>query len=210
MRNLRGPVLQRCAIFSGLDSDALARILGAARNRRWSRGARLMHEGGRADSVHLVLKGSVKLTAACRGDSSITLKLAHTGDVIGEANVLARIPYQFTATAIAKSEGLSWTAAAFEQLAGDIRQLAFNSMALAVESERRLGRRICASLTSTVEERIARSLLDLATAGIDLDAGQLLRVGGREIAELSGTTVYTVSRVIASWKRAGIVAGGSR
>jgi CRP-like cAMP-binding protein len=208
MRNLRGSVLQRCAIFRGLDSGALARVLGAARNRRWPRGARLVHEGGRADSVHLVLKGSVKLTVACRGESSITLKLAHTGDLLGEASVLARVPYQFSASAIAKSEGLSWSAATFEQLAGDIRQLAFNSMALAVESEQRLVRRICASLTATVEERIARSLVDLATAGIDLGADQLLRVGGREIAELSGTTVYTVSRMIASWKRAGIVAGG--
>jgi CRP-like cAMP-binding protein len=96
----------------------------------------------------------------------------------------------------------------FEKFARDVRQLQLNSIALAVTREQLLIRRICASSTEKVEERIARSLVQLETSRTESEASELLRVGGREIAELSDTTVYTVSRVISAWKRAGIVAGG--
>jgi CRP-like cAMP-binding protein len=186
----------------------LAKVWNAAQARQWARGTKLVQEGRRTNFVQLVLKGSLKLTAAGREGSAIALKLAREGDIIGEASALAHAPSPFTATAMTKSEGLSWTAAVFERLAQDIRQLPLNSIALAVSAEQLLIGRICASSTEKVEERIARSLVQLVTAGIESDAGELLRVGGREIAELSDTTVYTVSRVISAWKRAGIVAGG--
>lgn len=207
MSDPRGPALQRYAIFRGLSSDQLARIAKAAQPRQWTRGAKLVQEGRRPDFVHLVLKGSFKLTAGGEG-SAIALKLAQEGEIIGEASVLARVPSPFTAIAMTKSEGLSWTAALFEKLAQDFRQLPLNSIALMVFSEQLLIRRICASSTEKVEERIARSLVQLATAGMESEGGNLVRVGGREIAELSDTTVYTVSRVLSAWKRAGIVAGG--
>ena len=62
--------------------------------------------------------------------------------------------------------------------------------------------------TGRVEWRIARALLRLAhlTARTP-DAGSAITLEMREqdLAELVGSTAYTVSRILSAWKRAGIV-----
>jgi CRP-like cAMP-binding protein len=208
VHNARQTIFGRSALFRGIGSAVSVKILKAAQHRHLARGARLANEGARADFVHLIVSGSVKLAAAGNEGSAIALKFVRAGDAIGEASALAGAPYVFTAIAMSKGECLSWTAATFEQLAQEVRQLALNCLALAVRSEQRMVRRICATLTDDVERRIAGALIELTAIECESRSSDLLQIGGREIAEISGTTIYTVSRVIAAWKRAGIVAGG--
>lgn len=208
MGDARRTTLERSALFRGIGPEALAKISKAAQRRHLIRGAKLANEGGMADFVHLIVSGSFKLSAAGNGGSAITLRFVREGDVVGEASVLAGAPSSVTATAMLKGESLCWPATTFEQFAQEIPQLALNCVALAVRSEQRMVRRICASLGDKVERRVAGALVELAAVEPGCESAALLPVGGRDIAELSDTTVYTVSRVIASWKRAGIVAGG--
>jgi CRP-like cAMP-binding protein len=210
MGDARQTMLERSALFRGIGPEALAKISKAAQRRHLTRGAKLANEAGMADFVHLIVSGSFKLSAVGSGGSAITLQFAREGDVVGEAGVLAGAPSSVTATAMLKGESLCWPAAIFVQLAQEVPQLAFNCVALAVRSEQRMVRRICASLGDKVERRVAGALVELAAVESGSESAALLPVGGKEIAELSDTTVYTVSRVIASWKRAGIVAGGRR
>jgi len=203
----RQMILERSALFCGVSPEALTKISRAAQHRHLARSAKLTNEGGRADFVHLIVSGSFKLSAIGNEGSVITLKFAREGDVVGEANVLGGAPYSVTATAMSNGETLYWPSTIFEQLAQEIGQLALNCVALAVRREQQMVRRICASLGDTVERRIAGALAELAAVESS-SADDLLQVGGRDLAELSDTTVYTVSRVIAAWKRAGVIAGG--
>jgi CRP-like cAMP-binding protein len=62
--------------------------------------------------------------------------------------------------------------------------------------------------TGRVEWRIARALLRLARlTGRAMQAGATLTLEVREqdLAELVGSTAFTVSRTLSAWKRAGIV-----
>jgi len=47
-------------------------------------------------------------------------------------------------------------------------------------------------------------------AGLPITGNVVLDVSGQELAELSDTTVFSVSRAISAWTRAGIVKGGRR
>ncbi|MBI3739048.1 MAG: winged helix-turn-helix domain-containing protein, partial [Chloroflexi bacterium] len=57
-----------------------------------------------------------------------------------------------------------------------------------------------------VEQRIARALLRLTSqSGQKVDQGIELSFSRQDVAEMSGTTLYTVSRVMAEWERQGLV-----
>jgi CRP-like cAMP-binding protein len=208
MCDTRQITLEKSILFRGIGREALAKILKAAQHRYLVRGAELANEGSRADFVHLIMSGSFKLSTFGSEGSVITLKFARVGDSIGETSALAGAPCLYTVTAMEKGECLYWAATTFEQLAHDVRQLALNCVALAVHNEQRIVQRLRASLNDDVERRIASALIELSAVESGSDPGDLLPIGGRGIAELSSTTIYTVSRVIAEWKRAGIVAGG--
>jgi len=63
--------------------------------------------------------------------------------------------------------------------------------------------------TEKVERRIARVLLRLAAQmGVKIDSGIELTFTRQDLAEMSGTTLYTVSRVLSEWERQGLVEAG--
>lgn len=71
-----------------------------------------------------------------------------------------------------------------------------------------LQRRYQALLTESVEQRLAQALLSLlSTMGRNIDNGTLIDMPLTEedLATLTGTTMYTVSRMLNKWQRAGIV-----
>jgi CRP-like cAMP-binding protein len=65
--------------------------------------------------------------------------------------------------------------------------------------------------TERVEQRVAHALLRLARdAGRRIDAGVLIDMplSREDLAEMTGTTLYTVSRLISSWEDRGLVESG--
>jgi CRP-like cAMP-binding protein len=65
-----------------------------------------------------------------------------------------------------------------------------------------------ALVTDRVEQRIARILLKLAAqSGRKIDEGVLidLPLTRQDIAEMSGTTLFTVSRTLNEWEREGLL-----
>jgi CRP-like cAMP-binding protein len=65
--------------------------------------------------------------------------------------------------------------------------------------------------TERVERRVAHALLRLAAQiGKSADGGTLidLTLSRQDIAELTGTTIYTVSRILSGWESRGIIESG--
>jgi CRP-like cAMP-binding protein len=65
--------------------------------------------------------------------------------------------------------------------------------------------------TERVEQRLARALLRLARQmGRKTDQGVLIDfpLSRQDLAEMSGTTLYTASRVLSQWEKDGLVLSG--
>jgi CRP-like cAMP-binding protein len=63
--------------------------------------------------------------------------------------------------------------------------------------------------TERVEQRICRTVLRLASqSGQKVEDSIELALSREDLAEMSGTTLHTVSRVLADWDRRGIVKAG--
>jgi len=60
--------------------------------------------------------------------------------------------------------------------------------------------------TERVEQRICRAVLRLAAqSGQKVDARIELALSREDLAEITGTTLHTVSRVLAEWNRRGLI-----
>jgi CRP/FNR family transcriptional regulator, nitrogen oxide reductase regulator len=65
--------------------------------------------------------------------------------------------------------------------------------------------------TERVQQRIARVLLRLAAqSGRKMQDGVLIDLpfSRQDLAEMAGTTIYTVSRVVSAWEKQGLVSTG--
>jgi CRP-like cAMP-binding protein len=87
--------------------------------------------------------------------------------------------------------------------------LSFDLMKLMTTYIQEMQERYRELATEKVERRIARALLRLAAQmGAKIEGGIELSFTRQDLAEMSGTTLYTVSRVLSDWERQGLVEAG--
>jgi CRP-like cAMP-binding protein len=95
-----------------------------------------------------------------------------------------------------------------ERLLRKHAQLAVNLLDLLAERLHEMQARYEELATEQVEQRLARTLLRLGErAGRSVDGGTLVdvRLSRRDLAEMTGTSLFTVSRILNRWQDAGIV-----
>ena len=117
----------------------------------------------------------------------------------------------WTATAIVNSLALLWPSAAWPEMIGRHPALAGNAMRVIGGRLQDAHRRLREISTEDVERRVAHAVLKLADeAGKASSAGTAIDfpLSRRDIAEMTATTLHTVSRIMSAWEAAGVVEGG--
>ena len=90
-------------------------------------------------------------------------------------------------------------------------QISLNGLRLVASRFRELQDRYRELSTERVEQRVARALMRLARqAGKRTDEGVLLDLplSRQDLGEMTGTTLYTVSRIMSRWEQYGLVVTG--
>jgi CRP-like cAMP-binding protein len=203
-------LLDRVTLFKGLGSTELDQVLECACWRELPNGAILVRQGEDARELHLVAGGRFKVgTAAPQG--SVLIRFMEPGDLIGCAAVFRQIPYPATATAVTDSSVLSWTAERIGEVIRRHPEVAGNALDIVGERTEEMLQRLREIATEGVEQRIARAILRLVAqlrAQPGRGAELRLDVSRRDLAELAGVSLYTVSRTLSGWEPQGIVKGG--
>jgi CRP-like cAMP-binding protein len=110
-----------------------------------------------------------------------------------------------------ESVALAWPSTAWPRLVERYPALAANTLqAVGARLQESHGRVIEMS-TEQVERRVAHALLRLAQqAGRNVEAGIEIDfpISRQDIAEMTGTTLHTVSRILSAWESDGLVEGG--
>ena len=125
--------------------------------------------------------------------------------------VFRRIPYPATATAVVDSRLLAWPWARVSELLERHPRIAANAVEVVGTRTEEMLHRLREFALEPVEHRIARALLRLSgQAGRRVDAGVEIAfpLSRQDIAELTGSTLYTVSRTLREWERQGLVVSG--
>jgi CRP-like cAMP-binding protein len=139
----------------------------------------------------------------------ITLRIMTPGQTYGGIALLnPHAGYPATAQAVENSTAMAWDTQRLRELVEKEPSISLNVMGLMHGYISELQERQKALVTDRVEQRIARILLKLAAqSGTKIDEGILidLPLTRQDIAEMSGTTLFTVSRTLNEWDRDGLL-----
>jgi CRP-like cAMP-binding protein len=205
-RSMRG------GLFQGLAPDDVASIAGAAQRRRVARGARLFHQGHPASALHVLTAGRAKLVQTTAEGHQVLVRIVGPGDMLGGVALLGDAVYPATAQALEASEAIAWSGDTLTRLMHRFPALAVNALRVLAVRVQELQERYRELATERVEQRVARAVLRLARqVGRKEDGGGVridVPLSRQDLAELTGTTVYTVSRIVSGWQDEGFVDAG--
>lgn len=203
--------LEQAALFEGLDAASRNAALNAAAARCVPAGATLFQQGDEPRWLPLITDGRVKIGRIAPDGRPLTVAFLGPGEIAGCAAVFRGIPYPATATAVTDSAVLVWTKPQIDALMERYPKIAANALRIVGGRAEAMLRRLQELSTEGVEQRIARALLRLAhEAGRSVASGVQVdfALSRQDLAELSGATLYTVSRTVSAWERGGIVKTG--
>lgn len=197
------------ALFQGLALADVPAVLLSAKRVRVERGALLFRQGGRASAAYVLVRGKIKLTQLHPGGQEVIARIVGPGDVFGAIAALADTVYPVSAEAAQASEALAWDGRAMARLFLRYPVVALNALRIIVGRVHELQERLSELVAERIEQRLAQTMLRLvAQVGTKAGAGILLDLplSRRDLAELTGTTLYTASRILSRWEARGLVA----
>ena len=198
-------------LFEGLSVETLAQIVSVSYPKEANAGEFFFNEGGHADEFLVLMAGRVKLTQLTPDGQQVVLRLIGPGDAFGGVGVFGDPIYPISAEAAETASALAWNSATMRQLLETHNQLALNALGFVASRLHDLQRRYRQAMTERVERRVARALLRLVQeAGRRVDHGVEIDfpISRQDVAEMTGTTVFTVSRLLSAWEERGIVKSG--
>jgi CRP/FNR family transcriptional regulator len=194
-------------IFSRLAAAQQAEVARYARPVRLDVGEFLVREGEPTSRLFVVHEGQVKVSRAAGSGHETVLSVLGPGDVGGEAAFLSGTRSESDTVAVKPSRVCVFDRADLAVLLGRYPQIGVDMLrALAVKLTST--QRMLAAITSTdVGARVAAYLLDApATWETSGRAIVHLPLSKKDVAAYLGTTPETLSRRLAEFERAGLIA----
>ncbi|MBA4204269.1 MAG: Crp/Fnr family transcriptional regulator [Polymorphum sp.] len=190
-------------------SDAdLDNVLAMASVRQLPDGATAFMQGIEATEFFCLLSGRLKVIQTTPDGQQVVVRHVNPGDIFGIARAMRRPDYPATATAIVDSLALAWPSNQWEAFIARSPTLALNALQTVGQRLQDAHTRILELSTEEVERRVAHAVLRLVRqAGKKTEEGILIDfpVTRQDIAEMTGTTLHTVSRVMTAWEAKGLV-----
>jgi len=204
-------ILQGIRLFHDLGLPELEEILREAHTRRFAKGEFLFLQGDPAGFLYVLLRGRVKLTQSTPEGHEVLLRFVRNGEVFGGIAVLGDKTYPVSAQAVDECTTLYWEGEAMAHLMERYPRLAVNVLYLMAERIQEIQERLREIATERVEQRVARALLRLLRqTGRKVEGGVLidLPLSRQDLAAMTGTTLYTVSRILTRWEQQGLIKSG--
>jgi CRP/FNR family transcriptional regulator, nitrogen oxide reductase regulator len=204
-------ILASAPFFRSLTAVELKSVWQLSQRRHLTRGSYFFHQGEPATTFYILVEGRVRLTQITPEGHQIILHLASPGEGIGIIVALSNMTYPVAAEVVEDATALGWDADATARMLEQYPRLALNGLRLVASRFRELQERYRELATERVERRVARALLRLTRqAGRRTKEGILIDMilSRQDLAEMTGTTLYTVSRILSGWEQRGIVASG--
>ncbi len=193
-----------------LGAAARESIIDAGRRMTLDAGFSLWQQGDAPEILAVIIAGQFKETVIDAQGGQKTLHLMRAGDLLGCASAFGNFPRPATAMATETSELLYWPTDRFTALMHVFPQLAINVLGSTSRQTESLLRRLHEATSENADRRIARIVLRLAAIGdVGLKEAPIeLALSRQDLAELSDTTLFTVSRTVSAWNRMQIVKAG--
>ena len=198
-------------LFSGLTEPDQRDLVAAAHTRQLKPRDVLGQQGELAEVFALVQVGHLKLAQVNQEGVESLVRFVGPGDCYGAIALVAGSRYPVSATAVEPSRALAWSRPVIVRFAERLPRLKSNIL-------EEITRRMTGVLsvvqdlaTERVPQRLARALLRLAEhGGTRTPSGIHVShpITRQELADLTGTTLFTVSRLMSQWESDGLLRTG--
>lgn len=206
-------ILRRVPAFSAASDDDLRAIARLGIERAVEEAGYFFSQGAPADHLYILLSGRVKLCQVALDGQQVNVRTVAAGQLFGAIGAVEpEASYPAAAQALEDSTALAIPRGAFRELLEERPHLSFGLMRLMTGYIQEMQERYRELATERVERRIALTVLRLAAQiGVRAAGNETmveLPLARQDVAEASGTTIFTVSRVLADWERRGLVETG--
>ncbi len=191
--------LRNVSLFESLDQQELEALSDVTFTRTFSKDNVIILAEEEGDTLFILKKGKVKVSIVSEGGREVILSLLGPGSVFGELSLLDGKPRSANVVATEETDLLMLRRADFLQLIYKTPQIATALLAELATRMRKTDRQIEGLALLDVTSRISDTLLQLATEqGAETADGVTIesRPTHQELANMSGTTRETVSRVL--------------
>lgn len=198
--------VQQFALFAGLIPADCAAIISVGHEKRLHRRQNLFSVGDTANQVYLVLSGSVKTTQTGFRGGEVMLRVCGVGDLLGTFGLCADEKHNSAAQIVQAGTALVWDSVTFSKLLDHFTRLRHNTFRILEQRLREMEQRFRELSMGDVPSRLSSELIRLSKrfGSGDKENGEI-RLSQTDLAQLTGTTVPTVSRLLGRWEKLGIV-----
>ena len=192
-------------LFSEICPEDCAAIVSSAHECTYPAGKTVFLEGDSVRQMVLLTSGCVKLSQNGRHGDEVILRLIGPGENLC-AECYPHLNHCSTARTMERSSALVWDAGQFEAVAERFPMLGRNISCVVMRILNQLEVRFREICTEKVGPRLSSQLLRLAgQIGTEVNGGIEIALSRRDLAQLTGTTLFTVSRILGRWEEHGIV-----
>jgi CRP/FNR family transcriptional regulator, nitrogen oxide reductase regulator len=204
--------LAEVSLFKDLSLAELQSVRAAARLRSIGADEFFFLQGDQADSLFVLYKGRVKLTQINPDGQQILLRIITPWTLFAAISLVGKNSlYPVSAQSAEESSALVWPRDEINKMLEKMPRLALNAMQALAGFVVEFQDRYRELATERVERRLARALLRLAAqTGRKTSEGVLidLPLSRQDLAEMTGTTLYTVSRILSQWESKQLIVSG--
>lgn len=211
MKALDRMLIAHLPLFEGLSPWEQEDVLRDAQSVHYLKGADVFQQGQDARSFYLLLNGHLRVYRLTPGGQQVVVRFVSPGELYGVAMALGRSTYPATANAVVDSVSLAWPTTSWPRLSSAYPSLVANTLRTVGGRLQDAHTRVVEMSTEQVERRIAHALLRLAEqSGRPVSTGILIDfpISRQDVAEMTGATLHTVSRVLSAWEEKGLVESG--
>lgn len=196
------------SLFAGLPDSELEELAAAAGLRRAAAGSFFFMQGDPASQILLLTEGRVRVYQLTADGQQVVHRLIGPWTLFGALALAQAETYPVNAEALEDSQAAAWSKETMMGFVLRWPRLALNAMQIMAAHVQSYQEHFRELATERVEQRLARALVRLAAqSGRKTEQGVLidLPLSRQDLAEMTGTTLYTASRVLSRWEDEGLV-----
>ena len=202
----REALVRHSPLFSDIPRAECREILAAAREKQFARRQSIFMEGDPVRQIVLLTSGSAKIVQFSQNGAEVILRVNGPGGVVGTLGLFPQARQRSTAKALRASTALVWDTAVFESIAQRSISLTRNITYILCQQLYDLEERYREISSERVSVRLSHQLVRLLKQiGRRVQGGVEIRLSREELAQLTGTTLFTVSRLLSDWNQRGFV-----
>lgn len=203
----RAATVEHFDAFADIPKADCIAILASAHDRQFPRRHSIFFQGDPARQVFLLTSGFTKITQLGTSGQEVILRLNGPGDVLGGMGRWTQGEHCSTARTVQAATAVVWETSQFEAVCERFPLLRRNVAHLLERRINELDVRFREISTEKVSPRLSSQLVRLMNqVGKPVEEGGIeISLSRRELAQLTGTTLFTVSRLLCRWETRGIV-----